>query len=603
MFISTVRSGITFAQLASILATSTLQPSPSFTHVVTATSALTDGIAASYYPLQCALQWSYFGRLYYYIFAPFALMIAFLALVPPSLAVSHWLCGTPTEDVGKEGEDVHEWFFKDDRGQIQGPCTHEHMLAWFRSGGLRGDVLVAPSLATIADEWVPLSSLEQQKGDPPVLLDLQLLPPEGNEGSGFEHGTEAGTGAESATAIVKFVNNAQHQSVVATLFSALVLVLYCMHGRVLRAIAAQFTPVVIRGETLLAQSPNERYASSDHIATMTLGALCIALFGVGLPLATTGTVVWLHTTKRNDLPAWRSAFAFLYDGYRPAFYWWEGVVFLRKMFFVAIVLIPPVYDGFQMTAFVEIGSLVLFLAIQAWVRPHRAHFSNGLDIVMLILLLLARVVAIVRRYVYVASGPIKSGYATTAVASPHYSTRVTITLSVMWGAFVVVLLLALAELPIAHAWLSMKHRRAISVDEAQPPAGEKDTESCDGAKGSNQEKGTGASSVIEMVVNPTQLIPIPKAANAENAATFESEAGGDDSKGGSTELHPGRHVTAAAQAQGDKMMIREARRKERRARRKKRDREKAAKAGGNPLFTAPDATDADNPRFIASALV
>jgi hypothetical protein len=107
-----------------------------------------------------------------------------------------------------------------------------------------------------------------------------------------------------------------------------------------------------------------------------------------------------------------------------------------------------------------------------------------------------------------------------------------------------------------------------------------------------------------MVVNPTQLIPIPKAANAENAATFESEAGGDDSKGGSTELHPGRHVTAAAQVQGDKMMIREARRKERRARRKKRNREKAAKAGGNPLFTASDATDADvNPRFIASALV
>ncbi|CAM9241752.1 unnamed protein product, partial [Heterosigma akashiwo] len=111
-----------------------------------------------------------------------------------------------------------------------------------------------------------------------------------------------------------------------------------------------------------------------------LGIPALALYVIGIPLVAMNT---LRRHKKDlDELHFKCRFNFLYDGYRREFFWWEGVVLLRK---VAIITVSVVANQLGSTAFGVTGLVVVlaFVMLQSWARPFIARDLNALEQVSL----------------------------------------------------------------------------------------------------------------------------------------------------------------------------------------------------------------------------
>ena len=104
---------MTYAQTVSILSASKTQPPEAVTKIVATTASFTDGISASAYPVQCALRWDYYSRVYLYMLTPIAAFLIPLLLAVP-LFVIFRICFRPLKmqmrlaDIEKSKREQHE---------------------------------------------------------------------------------------------------------------------------------------------------------------------------------------------------------------------------------------------------------------------------------------------------------------------------------------------------------------------------------------------------------------------------------------------------------------------------------------------------------------
>ena len=181
-----------------------------------------------------------------------------------------------------------------------------------------------------------------------------------------------------AKGFAQLMRHLENENVVVAVLTSLVVVIYFVYFRITRSLIEVFTVTTINGKAYIAAAmENEAYTTSAHQLTMAFAALWIVLFTIGAPLVGFGLLIAQHSTGREADPRWRTAIGFLSDGYKRKFYWWEGVVLLRKLALL-FVAAASANNGF-LQSFLAVIILGVAIVLQFIVQPYEFALINVLD--------------------------------------------------------------------------------------------------------------------------------------------------------------------------------------------------------------------------------
>ena len=154
----------------------------------------------------------------------------------------------------------------------------------------------------------------------------------------------------------------------------MVLFMYLLLPNILRTCFAVFECKTICGGSYLNMDYAEKCYVGRHLAFATaVASPGLILYGGVLP------VFVLRLLRHNkELMKTNAAFMFrwglMFSGFSTAYWWWEGVIFLRKLASILIVTFMRDLNAKQLH--VALGTLVLFLHFQHAARPYDERVSH-----------------------------------------------------------------------------------------------------------------------------------------------------------------------------------------------------------------------------------
>jgi hypothetical protein len=156
--------------------------------------------------------------------------------------------------------------------------------------------------------------------------------------------------------------------------ATMVLFMYLLLPNILRTCFAVFECKTICGGSYLNMDYAEKCYVGRHLAFATaVASPGLILYGGVLP------VFVLRLLRHNkELMKTNAAFMFrwglMFSGFSTAYWWWEGVIFLRKLASILIVTFMRDLNAKQLH--VALGTLVLFLHFQHAARPYDERVSH-----------------------------------------------------------------------------------------------------------------------------------------------------------------------------------------------------------------------------------
>jgi hypothetical protein len=184
----------------------------------------------------------------------------------------------------------------------------------------------------------------------------------------------------------------ENQKILIAMLTTLVISQYFMYMRVTRSLIEVFAMTTINGAQYLTRSLADEAFTRIHYVAMTFSVVWVIGFTVGMPAVGFGVLIWMNRTGRQNDPRWRTAFGFLSDGYKTKYYWWEGVVLLRKLVLLLLAIVWG-NDSF-LQAFAAVFVLSFAMLLQAQFQPYESLAINVLDLAAMAAVYLTRLAAI-----------------------------------------------------------------------------------------------------------------------------------------------------------------------------------------------------------------
>ena len=144
-----------------------------------------------------------------------------------------------------------------------------------------------------------------------------------------------------------------------------------------------FQVIAIEGEYFVSNQPDSRAFTVEHFFVMAGSGIMIAVFTIGMPAGMYAYLAHYYRAHRSNLMATNlySKFGFLYEGYHPNRFWWEGVTLVRRMLLLVAVLFGASDAMAQSCAVLAI--IVIFILMQAIFKPFESPLLNKLQLATL----------------------------------------------------------------------------------------------------------------------------------------------------------------------------------------------------------------------------
>jgi hypothetical protein len=121
--------------------------------------------------------------------------------------------------------------------------------------------------------------------------------------------------------------------------------------------------------------------SKAHYYAITIGVVYCGWFVVGVPI--TGIyIIYLNRAKMKHRTM-RSAFGFLFEGYREGALYWEFAVLLRK---VAILAVSLFWQDPFLQSVAALFVIMISIVVHMWFLPYKKAFLNNTELASLICL-------------------------------------------------------------------------------------------------------------------------------------------------------------------------------------------------------------------------
>ena len=163
--------------------------------------------------------------------------------------------------------------------------------------------------------------------------------------------------------------------------AALTMAVFICYIRTAKSIMAMFSTEKINGVPYLKEEIGTRAYSQQHISALVVAAICFVLFVVALPVSALYIIVGAR--KSFATRKMQSAFGFLFEGYRAKMFFWEFVVLLRKVLFLAVALF---WEDAFLQSVVALFTLVVSIIVHMACWPYEEMFLNIAELCSLVCL-------------------------------------------------------------------------------------------------------------------------------------------------------------------------------------------------------------------------
>eukprot|EP00993_Chasmostoma_nieuportense_P000011 NODE_100_length_3202_cov_34.411057_g93_i0.p1 GENE.NODE_100_length_3202_cov_34.411057_g93_i0~~NODE_100_length_3202_cov_34.411057_g93_i0.p1 ORF type:complete len:1039 (-),score=176.57 NODE_100_length_3202_cov_34.411057_g93_i0:84-2918(-) len=162
------------------------------------------------------------------------------------------------------------------------------------------------------------------------------------------------------------------------LVTANVVTTFLLYPTVLRRIAEMFICREMYGKKWLEQQLSYECDTSDHKDWQIIAGMFAILYGAVLPIAAI-LIIFRHERQPGGLATREcmNSLGFLYRGYRRTRWFWEIIIHLRKLAFVAIVTIGVTEKLLQSYSALWVVSVALLLNL--FFVPYSHEFTNKLE--------------------------------------------------------------------------------------------------------------------------------------------------------------------------------------------------------------------------------
>ena len=134
--------------------------------------------------------------------------------------------------------------------------------------------------------------------------------------------------------------------------------------------------------------------SNAHYYGITIGVIYCILFVCGVPIAGM-YIIYINRAKMQHRTM-RSAFGFLFEGYRDGALYWEFAVLLRK---VAILAVSLFWQDAFLQSIAALFVLMISIVMHLWFLPYEQSFLNNAELASLISLFTLSGVSLLLWYV------------------------------------------------------------------------------------------------------------------------------------------------------------------------------------------------------------
>ena len=134
--------------------------------------------------------------------------------------------------------------------------------------------------------------------------------------------------------------------------------------------------------------------SNAHYYGITIGVIYCILFVCGVPIAGM-YIIYINRAKMQHRTM-RSAFGFLFEGYRDGALYWEFAVLLRK---VAILAVSLFWQDAFLQSVAALFVLMISIVMHLWFLPYEQSFLNNAELASLISLFTLSGVSLLLWYV------------------------------------------------------------------------------------------------------------------------------------------------------------------------------------------------------------
>ncbi len=189
-----------------------------------------------------------------------------------------------------------------------------------------------------------------------------------------EEGGEGGRAARVNTVGTKRVSYRSSRPVRSTwdaFVATTVLFMYLLLPSVLRTCFAIFECKTICGGSYLNLDYEEKCFDGRHAAFATAVAVPGLIFYGGVVPIFVFRLLWRSKESMEVDAAFMFRWGLIFSGFSSVYWWWEGVIFARKL--SSILIVTFMRDLNAMQLHVALGTLVLFLHFQHAARPYDAR--------------------------------------------------------------------------------------------------------------------------------------------------------------------------------------------------------------------------------------
>jgi len=159
--------------------------------------------------------------------------------------------------------------------------------------------------------------------------------------------------------------------------------LYLFYSPLTQAVTKMLSCVRIAGEDLVVEDLSVPCTSEGNVIWRAVGGVMMVVFVFGFPaFLMWSLVVHRHELFSNELV--RKQFGFMYLGYRPAAFWYEGVVLLRKAL-LAIFIGVSVSAGIVRQLTFALSVLLSASMLAAYLKAYKTRLCNILEEASLVL--------------------------------------------------------------------------------------------------------------------------------------------------------------------------------------------------------------------------
>jgi hypothetical protein len=403
--VSIARIFISWLQSLALIGTLSVSGASQLLRSVLGGGAAADGLTLGLFPLQCAMQLSFYEQLYAAMVTP---LVGSATIVVLSVAWSVWQARAQARAQARTLAPAGGARTRQPQPQPGGRCGWTRCWCALRARP-RGARSTSGSDGELSVVVSPLRALPA--------LELPLVRGGGAAAarSASRNPLPAANGAAgplgrrmprlSRRSLVQGLAEVRRRASASQTLAAgvlrarttIVVFLFLIHFSITKSVMRVFDtlPTPIAGTTVLRADVSVVASGREYATAAALAAAALLLYALGIPLV--GLMVLVRKRARLREPRVMSSYGFLYLGYdlrrlSSGRYLWELVVLLRKVFLAAIASFYE--QGTLQQGFLVLILLLIALLLHDHVRPYEAVILNELETLGLASLLFAQIGAL-----------------------------------------------------------------------------------------------------------------------------------------------------------------------------------------------------------------